>query len=114
MITLQWNENALEFLHKDIAGSEKMTPVFSVSNSEYDWTTMLALFSVETKKFYWVAGSGCSCCDDLARDVKSIDKMTEGSERELKQALRTFIAHNAGIVTDDELQKIFSKIKKQK
>jgi hypothetical protein len=91
-----------------------MTPVFSVSNSEYDWTTMLALFSPETKKFYWISGSGCSCCDELTRSAKSIEGMTEGSERELKQALRSFTAHNSGVVTDDEMQKIFSKIKKQK
>jgi hypothetical protein len=114
LITLQWSETALEFLHEDIAGSEKMNPVFSIRNNEYNWVRMLALFSSDTKKFYWVSGSGCECCDDQIRDVRNVSNLTEGSESDLKSALRTFIEHNDGIVTDDEKQKIFSKIKKQK
>jgi hypothetical protein len=114
LITLQWGETALESLHEDIAGSAKMTPVFSISNSEYDWKRMLALFSPETKKFYWSVSSGCSCCDDQNRNVKDVSNLIEGSESELKRTLRTFIEHNSGIITDDEKQKVFSKIKKQK
>jgi hypothetical protein len=114
LITLQWSENALEFLHEEIAGSNKLIPVFSITNNEYNWNKMLALFSAETKKFYWAAGSGCECCETLTTSVKDVSKLTEGSESELKQALRTFISHNSGIITDDEKQKIFSKIKKQK
>lgn len=114
MITLQWSENALEFLHEDISGSEKMNPVFSISNNEYSWVRMLALFSSTTKKFYWTSGSGCECCDDQNKNVKDVSSLTEGSENDLKSALRAFIGHNDGIITDDEKQKIFSKIKKQK
>lgn len=114
MITLQWSETALESLHEDIVGSETMIPVFSISNGEYKWAKMFALFSSETKKFYWVSGSGCECCDDQNRNVKDVSNLTEGSEGELKAALRVFIEHNNGIITDDEKQKIFSKIKKQK
>lgn len=114
MITLQWSDTALESLHEDISGSEKMNPVFLISNSEFSWTKMFALFSSETKKFYWTSGSGCSCCNDQNRDVKDVSNLTEGSESELKSALRDFIGHNDGIITNDEKQRIFSKIKKQK
>jgi hypothetical protein len=114
LITLQWSDTALESLHESIPGSENMIPVFSIFNGEYEWNRMLALFSSVTKTFHWSASAGCSCCEELTSSLKSISDLTEGSERELKQAIRTFIEHTPGILKDDELQKIFSKIKKQK
>lgn len=114
MITLQWSENALEFLREDIPGSETMTPVFSIVGSESDGKRMLALFSSATKKFYWTVSSGCSCCEELTSHIKSAADLNEGTESELKQALRAFSASNPSLLKDDEMQKIFSKIKKQK
>lgn len=114
MITLQWSETALEFLHEDIPGSEKTVPVFSIHNGEYNWKRMLALFSPVTKKFLWASNSGCECCEELTAQVKSAEEMVSGSEMELKRAVRDFLAHNPEIITEDEKQKIFSKIKKHK
>lgn len=114
MITLQWSETALEFLHEDIPGSEGMVPVFSIDNGQYQWERMLALFSSSTKKFYWAVNSGCECCDDSSKLATNTDGMASGNELELKRAIRNFIAHSPEIITDEEKQKIFSKIKKQK
>lgn len=114
MITLQWNETALEFLHEDIPGSERMVPVFSIHNGEHDWTRMLALFSTATKEFYWTARSGCACCEELTSHLRNVDDLAKGTERELKQAIRGFLEHAPDILKDGEKQKIFSKIKKHK
>lgn len=114
MIKLQWNETSLEFLHEDIPGSKDMVPVFSISNTESDWNRMLALFSPVTKKFHWSASSGCSCCEEFTGSLKSIADLTEGTEQELKRAVRSFVEHAPGALKEGELQKIFSKIKKQK
>lgn len=114
MITLQWNETALEFLHEDIPGSEQMVPVFSIHNGENDWSRMLALFSLDTKEFCWTVNSGCACCEELTGHLKSADDLTKGTERELKRAVRSFLEQAPNILKDGEKQKIFSKIKKQK
>lgn len=114
MITLQWSETALEFLHEDIPGSENMVPVFSINNGESNWKRMLVLFSPTVKKFYWTSNSGCECCEELTGQIKNTEEMASGTELELKRAVRNFLAHTPDIVTDEEKQKIFSKIKKQK
>lgn len=114
MITLQWSETALEFLYEDIPGSEDMVPVFSIHNGESNWKRMLALHSPSTRKFYWTSSTGCECCEELTNQVKNAEEMTSGDERELKRAVRHFLESVPEIVTDDEKQKIFSKIKKQK
>ena len=114
MITLQWSETALEFLHEDIPGSENMVPVFSIHNGESNWKRMLALFSSSTRKFYWASNTGCECCEELTNQVKNTEEMASGNEMELKRAVRHFLESAPEIVTDDEKQKIFSKIKKQK
>jgi hypothetical protein len=114
MITLQWSETALEFLHEDIPGSENMVPVFSIHNGEHNWKRMLALYSSSTKKFHWASNSGCECCEEVNSQVKSTEAMTSGNEMELKRAVRNFLTHTPDIVTDEEKQKLFSKIKKQK
>lgn len=114
MITLQWSETALEFLHEDIPGSENMVPVFSIHNGEYAWKRMLALFSPATKTFHWSCNSGCECCEELASQIKNVEAMSSGNALELKQAVRDFLTHNPDIITDEEKQRVFSKIKKQK
>lgn len=114
MITLQWSETATEFLHEDIPGSEHMVPVFSINNGENDWKRMLALFSPVTKKFYWSTSGGCLCCEELTSHLSSADDLTEGTEQELKRALRSFLEHAPNILNEDEKQQVFSKIKKQK
>lgn len=114
MITLQWSETSLEFLHEDIPGSENMVPVFSIHNGEYAWKRMLALFSPKTKTFYWSSNSGCQCCEELNSQIRNVEAMSSGSALEIKRAIRDFMAQNPGIITDEEKQKIFSKIKKQK
>lgn len=112
MITLQWNENALEELHEELAGSDKMTPVFSIHNSDYDWKQMLAIFSPEDDKFYWITGEGCACCDSLFEHIKSFEELASGSASELKGAVRAFHATNPDIMTEADRTRIFSKIKK--
>lgn len=114
MITVQWSENALEFLHEDIPGSDNLNPVFSIFGAESADKRMLALFSSSTKKFYWTVSTGCSCCEVLTGHIKTAADLTEGDERELKQAIRVFSVSNPSLLEDDEMQKIFSKIKKQK
>jgi hypothetical protein len=113
MITLQWDEIALEFLHEEIPGTERLTPVFSIHNGEYEWKQMMALFSSETKTFHWLQSAGCSCCENLFSHVKSADDLVCGNERELKQALRSFLSQNPTILDNSEKERIFSKIKKQ-
>lgn len=112
MITLQWNENAIEFLHEDLPGSEKLTPVFSIYNGESQWKQMFALFSPEEKLFYWIIGSGCECCDSLFSDVSSLSELKTGSNKELKRVVRAFLKEVPEIMTDAEKEKVFSKVNK--
>jgi hypothetical protein len=114
MIKLQWDETATGFLHEDIPGSENMVPVFSIHNGEHDWKRMLALFSPETKKFHWMSGAGCACCEENSSHVRSVRDLTSGDERALKQALCSFLTDAPNVVSEEEKQKIFSKVKKQK
>lgn len=114
MITLQWSETALEFLHEDIPGSENMIPVFSIYNGKYHWKMMLTLFCPSDKQFYWHCGSGCECCESLSSQIENKDSLKCGDERAVKQALRAFIADHPNLVNEDEKRTLFSKIKKHR
>lgn len=112
MITFQWNENFMEFLHEDLPGSEAMTPVFSIHNGESQWKEMFALFSAEENKFYWITSAGCECCDTLFAHVGSVNDLTTGSAKDVKKAVRTLLKDSPGILTEDEKVKVFSKVGK--
>ena len=75
---------------------------------------MFILFSTETKRFHWITGYGCSCCDDIYGHIKDSGLLTEGDARAVKRALRGFLEANPDIITESDKEKVFAKIKKQK
>lgn len=68
---------------------EKMVELPEMGYYDYDWDRFASYYDPESRMFYWVEGSGCSC-NDLWDDVNSVGDMNVGRKDEFLRSAEAF------------------------